>query len=449
MARRVVTPWRTRSSNSAQLVQRRVGVAQDGLGVEAGVGRQDQAHAGRHADLPAGDGEGGGQGVDESLGDALGLGGVADVDADDDELVAAEAGYEVVGPDGVRQPVGHGQEELVARLVAEGVVDELEVVEVDEQHRHGRLGPGQLIPQRLPEQAAVGKAGEAVVGRVVGQGLLEEAALGDVLHGPDEAAGPVAAEDGRHPDGDPPGRPVGPLHLHLVELRLRTLEDALEGGDDAGPVGRGQRVQPAAAVHSGATDAEDLDAAGIGVAEPQAHVGAEDADRRLFGQGPELFLGHPEVLLGPQLLGPLPDDDDRASRAVVGGAVQLAEGVDADAHRQAGAVAAGGEGVGRAGHAGVEQVADDLAGGAEAEVADVGTAVGNRGQRGEGGGGPLQAVLHPAAANRRLDERHRVRQGPEHDVDDSGFDHGIQARLLAEETRSVGHPEGSANTAAG
>ena len=155
------------------------------------------------------------------------------------------------------------------------------------------------------------------------------------------------------------------------------------------------------------------------------------------------------MLLGPQLLRPFPDHDDGAAGAVVGGAVRGAERVDADAHRHAGAVAAGGEGVGAAGHAGVEQVADDLAGGAEAELADVGPWVGDGSQRREGGSGPLQAVLHPAAANRRLDERHRVRQGPQDEVDDSGFDHGIQARLLAEETRSVGHPEGSAGIAAG
>jgi hypothetical protein len=107
----------------------------------------------------------------------------------------------------------------------------------------------------------------------------------------------------------------------------------------------------------------------------------------------------------------------------------LAKGVDADPHRHAGAVGAGCERVGRAGHGGVEEVADDLAGGAEAELADVGAGVGNGGQVGKGGRGPLQAVLRAAAANRRLDGCHRIRQRSQDEIDDSGFDHGIQARL--------------------
>ncbi|MCA1845337.1 MAG: hypothetical protein LC792_19515 [Actinobacteria bacterium] len=58
---------------------------------------------------------------------------------------------------------------------------------------------------------------------------------------------------------------------------------------------------------------------------------------------------------------------------------------------------------------GVEQVADDLAGWAEPEFADVGGRVGHGGQRGESGCGPGEPVLDPTATNRRLDESHRIR----------------------------------------
>jgi hypothetical protein len=201
-------------------------------------------------------------------GDPLGLGRVPHVGADHDELVAPETGDEVVGPHGVGQSVGHGQQELVAGLMAEGVVDELEVVEVHEQHRHGRFRPGELVLERLPQQAAVGQAGEAVVGGVVGQRLLEEAPFGHVLDGADEPAGAVGRQHGRHPDRHPAGGPVGALDLDLVDFGLRPLEDSLEGGDDPGPVGGSQRVEPAAAVEAGGVDAEDLDAPGVGVAEP-------------------------------------------------------------------------------------------------------------------------------------------------------------------------------------
>jgi hypothetical protein len=100
----------------------------------------------------------------------------------------------------------------------------------------------------------------------------------------------MAGQDGRHPDRHPPGRAVGPLHLDLVDLGLGAFQHAFEGRDDPGPVGLGQGVEPAAAVHSLAVHSEDLDAAGVGVAEPESHVGAEDPDGGLLGQHPELLL---------------------------------------------------------------------------------------------------------------------------------------------------------------
>ena len=53
----------------------------------------------------------------------------------DRELVAAQPGDEVAVADRAGDPLGHGDEERVAGGVAERVVDDLEVVEVDEQDR--------------------------------------------------------------------------------------------------------------------------------------------------------------------------------------------------------------------------------------------------------------------------------------------------------------------------
>ena len=58
---------------------------------------------------------------------------VGRVVGEDRELVAAQAGDEVAGADRVGDPLGDGLEERVAGGVAERVVDDLEVVEVDEQ----------------------------------------------------------------------------------------------------------------------------------------------------------------------------------------------------------------------------------------------------------------------------------------------------------------------------
>ena len=81
---------------------------------------------------------------------------VADVAAQQRELVAAEAGGEVVGPRRRLQALGDRLQQRVADLVAERVVDVLEAVEVEEQHRD-RAGPLVLARglERLVERGEV------------------------------------------------------------------------------------------------------------------------------------------------------------------------------------------------------------------------------------------------------------------------------------------------------
>jgi hypothetical protein len=71
-----------------------------------------------------------GQRRHEVLGDLAGVVFVG-VLADHDESVAAEPGDGVLGPCGRCQPLPDAYEQLVAGVVAPGVVDELELVEVD------------------------------------------------------------------------------------------------------------------------------------------------------------------------------------------------------------------------------------------------------------------------------------------------------------------------------
>ena len=84
----------------------------------------------------------------------------------------------------VLQPPRHLDQELVAGHVPEGVVDGLEVVEVDEEHGEVALAPavaGEGVVQALREERAVGEAGEGIVG----------AAVGDVRLRPRHAVGPA------------------------------------------------------------------------------------------------------------------------------------------------------------------------------------------------------------------------------------------------------------------
>ena len=82
-----------------------------------------------------------------------------------------------------RQSLGGRAQQLVANRVAEAVIDRLEVVEIDEDHRElAVVAPAARERQRqaILEQRPVGEAGELVVERLVAELVLERHALGDV-----------------------------------------------------------------------------------------------------------------------------------------------------------------------------------------------------------------------------------------------------------------------------
>ena len=92
-------------------------------------------------------------------------------------------------------------QQAVAGGMALAVVDHLEVIEVDEQQRHGHLVTAvqlQLPIELLLEGAVVAQAGEAVVQRVLAGFAIEHLelrlGLGQVVEGLQEGA--------RHDDGD-------------------------------------------------------------------------------------------------------------------------------------------------------------------------------------------------------------------------------------------------------
>jgi hypothetical protein len=72
-----------------------------------------------------------------------------------------QAARHVPGPGRPAEPLGQGQQHLVAGGVAAGVVDLLEAVDVTQQHRQLAGGRGQAL-QPLLEVAAVVEAGEGV-----------------------------------------------------------------------------------------------------------------------------------------------------------------------------------------------------------------------------------------------------------------------------------------------
>ena len=146
-------------------IERHVGTGQQGLGV-GGVGPIDgDTDAGAAPDLVAADDVGLAQAGEQPIGEQAGVGRILDVGLHDGEFVAAEAGHRIAFPDGAAQALGHQLEERIADRMSHGVVDVLEMIEVDvEQGEPSRafLGGGDSVLEGFGEHGAVGEARQAV-----------------------------------------------------------------------------------------------------------------------------------------------------------------------------------------------------------------------------------------------------------------------------------------------
>jgi hypothetical protein len=114
----------------------------------------------------------------------------------DIELVPADAGHGVRFPHAPLEPLGHRLQQQVPGGVPQRVVDLLEVIQVEKEHRQvlpvaPRLR--QLEREEVHEQLAVGEVGERVVQCLVPDGFLPLGSPGD-----------VAGDPGK-PDGDAVG----------------------------------------------------------------------------------------------------------------------------------------------------------------------------------------------------------------------------------------------------
>ena len=99
------------------------------------------------------------------------------------ELVAAESRQRVVAAHAALQKLRELSQQLVARDVAAGIVDDLELIEIEVAHRVARAGRLRRIERALQadlELAAVDQAGERVVARFVRELPRQLVRLGDV-----------------------------------------------------------------------------------------------------------------------------------------------------------------------------------------------------------------------------------------------------------------------------
>ena len=111
-----------------------------------------------------------------------------EVFADGEELVAAEPHQRIGGPDDRAHLLRHSDEQPVACGMVDGVVDQLEVVEVDEEHRDGCLRAPRPCERRLQpllHDRPVGQPGERVVRRLRQQRGLDPPLICHVVDGKD------------------------------------------------------------------------------------------------------------------------------------------------------------------------------------------------------------------------------------------------------------------------
>ena len=172
-------------------VQSHVGILQELIGVGGVGGRHGDTNASSCRDLMAVYVEWLAQSpldAQDQCGCILGL---AHAPFDDAELVAAEASKAVrAAQDARRRPIADLVQKLVADRVAEGIVDGLEVVEVEIEDGKPLLATQvrQAVLDLLVKQQAVGEPGQSVVPGHVRDLRLGPASLRDVLVGDDPAA---------------------------------------------------------------------------------------------------------------------------------------------------------------------------------------------------------------------------------------------------------------------
>ena len=149
-------------------VHRQIGVAQELLGrIDPLAGERDpDAGAQRHLDVRERE-RPGELGVEPDR-DRVGGRGVGEVLAQDHELVTGQAGQAVTGPQQPGQPLGDRHQQLVADLMAVGVVDLLEPIEIHEEHRRDLLRApprAKRVLEQLQHQHPIGQAGQGIVQR--------------------------------------------------------------------------------------------------------------------------------------------------------------------------------------------------------------------------------------------------------------------------------------------
>ena len=263
-------------------IHRLGGVAQQLLAVCVVQREQRHADAGRQADTrsralqwftdPA-------QNLEYSL---VAVGDILDIPQQQGEFVTADACQGVSCIQALLQALGHADQQLVADVVAEAVVDRLEHVQIQQADRQSpatALGQGGSLLQAVGEQGAVGQAGEGIEMRQLVDALLVMLELGDVGKQIDVVAEPAM----------------------LVMYRTDVAQCRVEGAilatvpEFALPVSAGPQVRPHLAIEACIVAPRGKQAGAL-AGDFLAAVAGDAFERRVDGQNPAIGAGHGDAL---------------------------------------------------------------------------------------------------------------------------------------------------------
>jgi len=136
--------------------------------------------------------------VEQLLGDVAGIHRAADALHEDGELIATEPRHDVAGAHLGGEPLRHLLQQLVAGLVAQRVVDHLELVDVEEEQRHAAAlapGAGGGALELVLEVLAVAELGERVELRELAELQRRALAFHGIADGAQERAALVLPLD--------------------------------------------------------------------------------------------------------------------------------------------------------------------------------------------------------------------------------------------------------------
>jgi hypothetical protein len=219
-----------------------------------------------------------------------------DVVADENELVAAEPRERVTWPHHGLESFRQAHQQAVAGGVPQTVIDDLELVDVEEQHAHVSGGPasaGQRTVDAFDQQLPVRQACQRVMQCLVREHGFGLFAGGDVLQMQEEVSRPaVRVGDEGDAQLGPDRLPVG---TQVPLFFLKTVQFPVQQACERGPatvVDRGkQEILRVSAQDFFRRPAENLAKGRIHLEEPTVQIGHTHADLRPVETESEIGLG--------------------------------------------------------------------------------------------------------------------------------------------------------------